>query len=263
MRGDDMLDTETEPAPTSTRRRPWRWIALGGVVLLAAAVAAVVWFFNGDAPDQADLGETAAAVTVSPTTAGEAPVASADGIEGTWIVDTSVGEFSVTENTTATFVGFRIEEELANIGSATAVGRTPGVSGSMVIEGTVLTSADYTVDLTAIVSDESRRDRRIQEALGTDANPEATFVLTEPIDFGEAAADGETVTVTATGELTINGVTNQVEIPLEAQLVDGMILVVGSTDIVLADYGVAVPTAPMVLSVEDHGILEVQLWLSR
>ena len=120
-----------------------------------------------------------------------------------------------------------------------------------------------TMALTAIVSDESRRDSRIQEALGTDANPEATFVLTEPIDFGAAAADGEAVTVTATGELTINGVTNQVEISLEAQLVDGMILVVGSTDIVFADYAVAVPTAPMVLSVEDHGVLEVQLWLSR
>ncbi len=258
-----MLDTETEPAPTSTRRRPWRWIALGAVLLIVVVAGAVVWFFSGDAPDQADLGETASAVTVSPTTAGEVPAATAEGIEGTWTVDTSVGEFSVTENTTATFVGFRIEEELANIGSATAVGRTPGVSGSVVIEGTSMTSAEFTVDLTAIVSDESRRDSRIQEALGTDANPEATFVLTEPVDFGEAAADGETVTVTATGELTINGVTNQVEIPLEAQLVDGMILVVGSTDIVFADYAVAVPTAPMVLSVEDHGVLEVQLWLSR
>ncbi len=69
--------------------------------------------------------------------------------------------------------------------------------------------------------------------------------------------------MTATGELTINGVTNQVEIPLEAQLVDGMILVVGSTDIVFADYDVSIPTAPMVLAVEDHGVLEVQLWLSR
>ncbi len=137
-----MLDTETEPAPPSTRRRPWRWIALGGVMLIAAAAAAVVWLFSGDAPDQADLGETAAAVTVSPTSAGEAPAATAEGIDGTWTVDTSVGEFSVTENTTATFVGIRIEEELANIGSATAVGRTPGVAGSMVIEGTTMTSAE-------------------------------------------------------------------------------------------------------------------------
>ena len=114
----------------------------GRGVLIAAAAAAVVWFFSGDAPDQADLGETAAAVTVSPTSAGEAPAATAEGIDGTWTVDTSVGEFSVTENTTATFVGIRIEEELANIGSATAVGRTPGVAGSMVIEGTTMTSAE-------------------------------------------------------------------------------------------------------------------------
>jgi polyisoprenoid-binding protein YceI len=258
-----MLDTETEQAPPATRRRPWRWVALGGAVLLAAAAGAVVWFFSGDAPDEADLGETAAAVTASSNATGETSAAATDGIEGTWTVDTSVGEFSVTESTTATFVGFRIEEELASIGSATAVGRTPGISGSIDIDGTTLTEAEITADLTAIVSDESRRDSRIQEALGTGVNPQATFVLTEPLELGETAADGETVAVTATGDLTVNGVTNEIEMPLEAQLVDGGILVVGSTDIVFADYGVAVPTAPMVLSVEDHGILEVQLWLSR
>ena len=76
-----MLDTETEQAPPPTRRRPWRRIALGGAVLVAVVVAAVVWFFSGDAPDEADLGETAAAVTAPSTTAGEAPAATATGIE--------------------------------------------------------------------------------------------------------------------------------------------------------------------------------------
>ncbi|MEX1126832.1 MAG: hypothetical protein WEE53_14320, partial [Acidimicrobiia bacterium] len=60
----------------------------------------------------------------------------------------------------------------------------------------------------------------------------------------------------------INGVTNTVEIPLQAQLVDGMILVTGSTELLFADYGVNTPTAPVVLSVEDHGTLEFQLWFS-
>jgi polyisoprenoid-binding protein YceI len=267
-----MVKMETEPVQAAPKRRVGRWIALGGAVVLAAGVAGVFWFFSGDAPDEADLTETAAAVTGSSTPTDDTTVAEepttdgasgATGIEGAWTVDTSVGEFSVTENTTATFAGFRIEEVLNSIGSTTAVGRTPVISGTMTVEGTTVTGGEFVVDLTAIVSDESRRESRIQDALGTAANPEATFVLTEPIELGDAAAAGDPVQVTAVGDLTINGVTNRVEMLLEAQLVDGMILVVGSTDIVFADYGVTVPSAPMVLSVEDHGTLEVQLWLSQ
>ena len=178
-------------------------------------------------------------------------------------MDTTVGEFTVTEETTATFAGFRVEEVLESIGSTTAVGRTPGVSGTIEIEGTTLTSAEIVVDMTAIVSDQARRENAIQRALGTGANPEATFVLTEPVELGEAAASGEMVEVVATGELTLNGVTNTVEIPLQAQLVDGAILVTGSTEILFADYSVTAPSAPVVVSVEDNGILEFQLWLSR
>jgi hypothetical protein len=53
------------------------------------------------------------------------------------------------------------------------------------------------------------------------------------------------------------------EIPLQAQLIDGAILVTGSTEILFADYSVTAPSAPVVVSVEENGILEFQLWLSR
>jgi hypothetical protein len=65
--------------------------------------------------------------------------------------------------------------------------------------------------------------------------------------------------VVATGELTLNGATNTVEIPLQAQLADGAILVTGSPEILFADYGVTAPSAPVVVSVENHGILEFQI----
>jgi len=137
------------------------------------------------------------------------------------------------------------------------------VSGSIEIEGTTLTSAEVVADLTSIVSDQTRREDAMQRALGTGSNPEATFTLTESIDLGEDAASGEVVDAVATGELTVNGVTNTVEIPLQAQLVDGMILVTGSMEVLFADYSVTAPSAPVVISVEDNGILEFQLWLSR
>ncbi len=69
------------------------------------------------------------------------------------------------------------------------------------------------------------------------------------------------VTVEAAGELTIHGVTQVVTIPLEAQLVDGTIVIVGSIDITLEDYGVSVPDAPIVVSASDTATLELQLFL--
>jgi polyisoprenoid-binding protein YceI len=264
-----MIDTKanTESPSGETRRRwvPWA-IGLGLIVVLVGG--AMVWFFAGDAPAEVDLTETVSAVSESSIGETSASVATtagvtADGIEGTWSVDTTVGEFTVNGETTATFAGFRVEEVLESIGSTTAVGRSPDVSGSIEIDGTTLTSAEMVVDLTSIVSDQARRENAIQRSLGTGANPQATFVLTEPIELGEAAAAGEVVDVIATGELTVNGVTNVVEIPLQAQLVDGMILITGSTEVLFADYSVTAPSAPVVVSVEDNGILEFQLWLSR
>jgi polyisoprenoid-binding protein YceI len=103
----------------------------------------------------------------------------------------------------------------------------------------------------------------VQSALDTGSFPIATFELSEPIDLGAVPAEGEAVQVTAVGEMTIHGFTNPMEMPLEAQLVDDLIVVVGSTEIVFADYDVSVPSAPVVLSVEDRGTLEIQLLLAR
>jgi polyisoprenoid-binding protein YceI len=253
-----MIDTETttEISPRHETRRWLPWV-IGLALIAAAAIGGVIWFFAGDAPGEVDLTETVTAVQESMA------VETTDGIEGEWSVDTTVGEFTVTEETTATFAGFRVEEVLDSIGSATAVGRTPVVSGSIEIDGTTLTSAEVVADLASIVSDQTRREDAIQRALGTGSNPEATFTLTESIDLGEDAASGEVVDAVATGELTVNGVTNSVQVPLQAQLVEGMILITGSTEVLFADYSVTAPSAPVVVSVEDNGILEFQLWLSR
>jgi len=264
-----MTDTGGSDSQASSRRSRWTIpLIVAGVVVLAAA-GGLYLFFSGDAPPEVDLAATADAVTqassttraldASTTTA--APAAS--GIDGTWTVDTSVGEFTVTEATTASFVGFRVDEELSSIGATTAVGRSPNVSGSINIDGTVVTSVEVAADMTAIVSDRSRRDGAIQRALNTGANPNATFVLTVPIDLGDEALNGDLVATTASGQLTVNGITNDISIDIEAQLVGDAILITGTTDVVFSDYEVTAPTAPVVLSVEDNGIIELQLWMAR
>lgn len=239
---------------------------LATAVLLVVLVvgAGVWWFLRDDAPAEASLGtaveavqEEAAADGGSTTTA-----PTGEGIEGTWTVDTETGDFSY-EEATGTFAGFRIAEELSSIGQTTAVGRTGDVSGEATIEGTTLTAASFDVDLTTITTETSMRDDKVQSALDTGGFPTATFALTDPIDLGATAETGDPITVTVAGELTIHGVTQAVEVEVEAQLVDGTIVLVATTEVTFSDFDVEVPSSPAVVSVDDHGTVEAQILLVR
>lgn len=211
-----------------------------------------------------DTTETTAVAPETTDGGGETTEAPAPdgGLSGTWTVDTSIGEFSF-EDSTGTFIGFRVQEELSSIGSTTAVGRTPEVAGTMVIDGTTISEVSIEADMTAIDTNDSRRDDRVQSALNTSEHPTASFVLTEPITLDESALAGEAVSVDAVGDLTINGVTRSVTFPLQAQLVEDTVVVVGSLDVTFADYDVEVPSAPIVVSAEDHGPIELQLFFNR
>ena len=76
-------------------------------------------------------------------------------------------------------------------------------------------------------------------------------------------AEGEAFSAAVQGDLTIKGVTNPAVFDLQAQLVGDTIVAVGSSEVTFADYGVRTPTAPVVVSVEDDGIMEFQLIFTR
>jgi polyisoprenoid-binding protein YceI len=273
-------------------------LVVGGAVVLAAAV----WFFvlRDTAPPPPDLGKAAAVAaaaqttteapsttteapsttteapsttTEAPSTTTEAPSTTTEapstttteapqvGLSGTWTVDTSIGSFS---DFTSTYVGFRVDEELARgIGKVTAVGRTPTVSGAFELDGSTLVAAEITADLGKIRTDRAGRDGKVKQALDTGNHPEATFTLAGPVDLGDLPSEGAQIEVTATGTLTLKGVTNDVEVDLAATLIGEIVTVVGTFDIMFADYGIEAPSAPIVVSVEDHGVVEIQLFLTR
>jgi polyisoprenoid-binding protein YceI len=238
------------------------------VVIVLLGAAGAFWFLRDDSPDEVNLADAVDSVADETTTTAATDDTGTDNslpdgdISGTWTVDAETGEFDY-ESATGTFAGFRIDEELASIGATEAVGRTGDVTGSVVINGTTVESADIEVNMTTITTNESRRDGRVQSALDTEQFPTATFSLTEPIELGEGAATGEQVSVTATGDLTVHGVTKSIQMPLEAQLVNGTVVIVGSTEITFSDFDVEVPSAPVVVSVSDTGTLELQLLLTR
>src|SRR5262249_24220175 len=145
--------------------------------------------------------------------------ASGSALDGTWAVDTSIGRFDAGAGVyTSAFVGYRVNEQLAGVGAKTAFGRTPDVEGTLTIDGTTATKTKSPADPTTPQSDDSRRDGQLRnQAIQTGQFPTATFELTQPIDFAKVPTDETTVSVQATGDLTLHGVTKQVTIPLDAK----------------------------------------------
>src|ERR1035437_3176252 len=246
----------TVPSPTAAISRPHRnrnllLVVLG--VLVVAAVAAGgygLWdiLIGPSAPTAVG---TDAAI---PAGAGVAAPASLD---GTWSVYTSLGTIG---DSTATFVGYRVQEQLVGVGGHTAAGRTTKVTGSMSLSGGVVDNVQITADMTALVSDNDQRDNQLKrQAIQTDSFPTSFFKTIAPIDLGTLPADGQTVHATTTGALTIHGVTKTVTIDLAVQRQGGIIAVAGSLPIVFADWSIDKPTSFSVLTVDDHGIMELHL----
>ena len=247
-------------------KRSTEWLTAGLVTVLpwltAAALVPFLYInvFKDDAPARltldADPPATAASApaATSPPPVGTDPAPATTGAPAS---DASIdGAWTVTGGDN--LVGYRVVEVL--FGQDTeGVGRTSDVTGEMAIAGTQVTSATFTADMTTVQSDEDRRDNQFHNRLlSTDEFPTATFELTAPIELGAIPADGATITVPATGNLTLRGTTQPVTIELQARRSAETIQVVGSTDVAFADYGIPLPDAPGITT-QDHGLLEFDL----
>lgn len=253
-------------APAERTRPSWIRIGLAAVLLavLAAGAFGIWYLFLRPAPPAAvalpslpvsSPGASAASSSSSGASTG------AGGIDGTWQVDPTVGSFA---DFSGSFVGYRVQEELASIGAQEAVGRTPDVTGTLTISGTTIAAVDMTADLTTLQSDDDRRDGQLRrQGIETGTYPTATFRLTAPIELGTLPAEGATISLTATGELTLHGQTKTVEVPLQARLSGGVISVTGAVPIAFSDYGIERPTSMVVLSIADSGLMEFQLHFRR
>ena len=244
-------------APMSLRtaiRRPRTWIVGVPVVVLLVAVVAPWVYINlieGDPPERLSFeSRESAGGTTSTGARSTASTAPGDGIEGAW----TVGAGSEA--------GYRVGEVL--FGQDTeAVGRTSDVTGTMTIAGTTIEDAELTVDMTTVASSESRRDGQFRNRIMDTANhPTSTFVLTTPIALDGLPADLEEVTVAATGDFTIRGVTRSVTFDLTARRNGGAIEVNATIPVVFADFGIPDASGGPA-TVKDHGEIELLLVFER
>jgi polyisoprenoid-binding protein YceI len=205
----------------------------------------------GASPTPATSGDPIATASAATGTPADPGTGSDDDVAGTWIV------------ATGSEAGYRVREQLASLpAESDAVGRTSDVTGSITLvaagDGAQLTEGSIQIDTTTIASDEDRRDNRMRsEGLQTDQFPTATFAITAPVDLPSAALAGTATDVTLVGDLTLHGVTKSVEIPAQAQLVDGQIQVAGSLTFPLADFDIVAPNVGgFIVSIDDEGALE-------
>jgi polyisoprenoid-binding protein YceI len=208
--------------------------------------------------------DATAAPSVSVTVAPVGTPPPAGSLDGTWSVDPAIGSFDYDAGDfSGSWVGYRVQEELAGVGGTTAVGRTPQVTGSLTIDGATVTGATFEADLTTLQSDERNRDGQLgRQGIQTDQFPTATFVLAEPIELGALPAVGQDIAVTAVGDLTLHGVTKRVSIPLHAALHDGVIAIAGSLTFAWDDFDMEQPSAARVVSLADDVTMETQLFFS-
>jgi len=229
-------------------------VAVAAVVVLAVAVPFVyIHFLNGDTPAPLSLqsGPSASSSTAANGATGSptaAPVSLAS-LSGTWTV------------ASGSQAGYRVQEIL--VGQSTeAVGRTSSVTGSATIAGNQLTKTDISVDTKSVMSDKSGRDSQFQDVMDTSQFPTATFSLTKPVDLTGLPTDGTVGTTTATGNLTLHGVTKTVNIPLQVKVDGADIDVNGSLPIHFADYKVDNPSAGPA-QVGGDGTLEFLVKLAK
>lgn len=232
------------------RKRLLLLIPLGVVVLLAAGVLIYTKVIAADPPERLTFADSTASTVAGATATTAASGGSASGVDGTW---------KVSSGSTA---GYRAKEILFGQ-SVTAVGRTDKVTGDMTIQGTTVSAARFTVDMTTVKSDRAQRDGQFQgRIMDTSQFPTAEFVLSSPISVGSLPADKTDVTVPAKGKLTLKGKTNDVSFELKARRNGSNIEVNGTIPVRFPDYGIDNPSGGPA-QVGDKGEVEVLLVFAK
>lgn len=221
-----------------------RVVAAAALLVVAAPLGAFAYFhFIQKPPEKLHLSPPAP----SGPAAGSGSGSGAGDVSGTW------------RPTSASRVGYRVSE-VAFGQKGEAVGRTSEVSGTMVVQGSTVSSVDLSVDMASVASDESRRDNQFRgRIMDVSSFPTARFQLTKPIELPSTTGP---VTVSASGSLTLRGTTKPVTVKLQAQRQGADIAVNGTVPIAFADWGIPNPSFGPI-STEDHGVLELLVVFTR
>lgn len=229
--------------------------AVAAVLVVAAGAVAYAYFFSGlrAAPRPLALASPPPASAVASPTAGGS-------LAGAWTL-ASGGK-----------ARFRVNETVAGVPAHEAVAETADVAGGLTL---VPSGTDYqasgirvTVGLTGLHSIDTlagrnvaQRDGIVQRALATGQFPQAVFQAGS-VTVPGTVADGRPVTLTVPGQLTVHGVTRDVQAIVELQVSGTAARAVGRIKADMRDFGVQPPQAPGIVP-EAATTLEFESALGR
>lgn len=148
-------------------------------------------------------------------------------------------------------------------GNNVVVGTTPGVSGEIQLNleaSDPLQSAQFSVDMTGLKTDQDQRDEWLQEnAIETDSYPQATFTATSVEGLPANINEGEAINFQLVGDLTVRDVTNSVTFDVTAVLEGDTLQGTAVLPLMLTDFGIAPPDFANTLTVADAFRIEVEL----
>lgn len=239
------LQQRTRPTlrARSSRRagRWWLWAGLASAALAVLFGVLLVLDLLSPTPRTLSLPR----VTGAPAALAAGPVS------GTWTV------------APGSRAGYRVHEILFGL-HHTAVGRTPQVSGGITLSGSEVVAADFTVQMSSVRSDQAGRNVVWQrQIMLTSRYPRARFHLSRPIHLGAVPAVGKVISVPATGELTMRGVTRSITFTIEGERVSPSALDLrAEIPITFSEWRIPNPSFA-VARVGPTGTLEVLLHLQR
>ena len=217
----------------AARKHHWlRWILAGLMALIILIVAAIVAFIKLQ-PDPSPL--------ALPAAAARAPDGPAS---GTW--DVAAGSLA----------GFRVRASTLGLGSD-VVGRTSAVTGTIVISGDRVAAAAFRVGLAAIRVG-GKTETQLARSLGTRQHPAATFILTGPVTLGSGFTTGTTVSMTASGQLSMHGISRPVTVTMSGRRDGADLQVAGSIPVAFSGWHIG-----GLGSLASRGIAEFLLVLHR
>lgn len=246
-----------------------RWLlAIVAVPIVAIVAVAAGWYFL--VREDAELATSAPDIPAD--LVDDAPATPASGDAGSPATDSASGDgdmLTLHVVSDLSEAAYFVDEELASLPlPSTAKGATTDIQGEfhLTSDGLALaegTASTFTVDLTTLTSDESRRDTRVQGALQTSQFPTATFLISDVSGYDPSIPEGEEQTLSMTGTLDLHGVQRELTWEVKAKRENNVISALATVTFLFSDFDITPPNIGGFVSVADEATLQVQIVAER
>jgi polyisoprenoid-binding protein YceI len=158
-------------------------------------------------------------------------------------------------------VRYRIREQLVRLPLPNdAIGKTAAVTGGITLDkdGKIIpTESKFVVNVSSLTSDREMRDNYVRRRiLETDQYSTVEFTPTAIVGLPKALPTSGTHTFDVLGNLTVHGVTRPTTWRVSAKAEGGAVTGTAATRFSFADFNLAQPRVPVLISVQDTIKLE-------